>query len=181
MQAPKNVKNDKNGKEDIIINKEAGAGTPLATPPGLHYLPDGRSYIEPLFFYTKADFNGLPTDKNIAVRSTLMDVKRVELEPERVSSLWESFKELELTFQKPYRNKDEVYKHFSNWINKKAFNKGAAPRKSKVVKGEKIIGIEFINDFKQVRLSDGTVQELSTNESDSAKYNGLKPQSILKH
>jgi hypothetical protein len=121
----KNVKNDKNEKEEEIEKKEGGMLPPVtpASVSGYNHLPDGRSYIEREVFFTPDDFNGLPTDKNAAIRSNLLIVKQVERTETEVSALWEVFKTMNLTFQKPYRNEDDVYNHFSNWCSGRSFSK----------------------------------------------------------
>ena len=107
--------------------------------------------------------------------------KEVIREPEEISELWESFKEMELTFQKPYRNQEDVYRHFLNWTKKQTFKKGSIQiRKPKQKIDEKIIGIEFIDDFTKCKMSDGSIIELNRNQSDSAKANMINPSSIVK-
>lgn len=175
-------KNDNNVNNENINRGTGDFASPVdpATIPGFKYLPNDKSYIEPTFLFTKADFNGLPDEKNEAVRKALLSVKQIEVEPETVKTLWESFKELELTFQKPYRNKDGVYKHFSNWMNTRPFKKQAAPKLPKTKKQTQVIGVEYLNDFKECKMSDGTIISLDQNQQDSAKYSGIKPSSIKK-
>lgn len=45
----------------------------------------------------------------------------------QVTDMWQVFKEQNLTGDKFYNNKNEVYKHFVNWINKQKFEKNAKP------------------------------------------------------
>jgi hypothetical protein len=180
LQAPKNDKNVNNDKED---NRGKGdLASPLTPLQGFHYLPDGRSYIEPTVFFTKADFNGLPETKNSEIRRFLKVTKDVIRQPEEISELWESFKEMELTFQKPYRNTEDVYRHFLNWTKKQTFKKGeTGKRQPTTKKKEKIVGIEFINNYSQCKMSDGSVVDLNANQSDSAKYSMINPSSIVKN
>lgn len=174
-------KNDNNVNNEKDIRGTGDLASPVnpADVKGFNYLPNDRSYIEPTYFYTKADFNGLPDEKNKAVRTTLFSLKQIETEPETIRSLWESFKELELTFQKPYRNKEGVYKHFSNWVNTRPFKKKATAKPA-IKKTSKTHGIEFINDFAECRMNDGSVVELDQNQRDLAQFNGISPSSIIR-
>jgi hypothetical protein len=134
--------NNSNNTNNVLLEKKESGGQPPVTPdsvPGYKPLPDGRSYIDREVFFTTADFNGLPDDKNDAIRTTLLIVKEVNKTVEEVATLWEVFKTMNLTFQKPYRNKDDVYNHFSNWCKTQSFK---AQRKtvgsSTTAKAEKI-------------------------------------------
>jgi len=181
-----NVNND--NKENNINNKinAGGENAAPATPAsvsGLNYLPDGRSYIEPLFFYTAADFNGLPEDNLKGVLDYFDATKGIKIEPDRVVKIWSVFKTQELTNQKPYRNKDDVYRHFLNWTKKQSFAKSNNPRTTSVkkeIKTGKVIGVKFINDFSQCEMSDGAIQDLNVNQKDMARYNQINPSSIVK-
>lgn len=175
-------KNDNNDKKESINRGAGDLASPTPPPDGFHYLPDGRSFIEPIVFYTKSDFNGLPEAKNSEIRRFLKVTKDVERMPEEISELWESFKEMELTFQKPYRNQDDVYRHFLNWTKKQTFKKGQTTRKPTATKKQgKITGVEFINDFTQCKMSDDSVVDLNQNQRDSAKHNMINPSSIVKN
>jgi hypothetical protein len=175
-------------KEEYNNNKINTGGEnspPPRTPyevPGFNYLPEGRSYIEPTIFYKASDFNGLP-DENIKSVIDFFDAtKSIALDPERVTKSWEVFKTNELTEQKPYRNHSDVYRHFMNWCKKQTFVTGKKERivNKSEIKTSKIIGIEFLNNFSQCRMSDGTIQTLNTNQQDLAKYNQINPNAILK-
>lgn len=126
-----------NDKED----RKEKEGLPPHPPPesmsGFQYLPDGRSYIERTVFYTSKDFNGLPENVIKSAKDLIKVVKKVEVPEEDISTLWESFKTLGLTFQKPYRNKDDVYGHFVNWTKGQPFSKGKPARELKTEKGGK--------------------------------------------
>lgn len=182
--------NENNNKEDNKINNnkinaegDKAAPAAPASVPGLNYLPDGRSYIEPLFFYTAADFNGLPEDNLKSVLDFFDATKGVKIEPERVTKIWSVFKTQELTQQKPYRNKEDVYRHFLNWTKKQSFagNKTRTPTvRKEIPKNVKVIGVKFINDFTQCEMSDGTIQDLNVNQKDMARYNQINPSSIVK-
>ncbi len=178
-QTTTNNKN-KNNKEEEYNNRGAGGFAP-PTPPqvsGFNYLPDGRSYIEPTIFFTKADFNGLPDSKSKEVVRFLKTTKDIDVDESDISALWLTFKEMELTFQKPYRNIDDVYRHFLNWTKKQSFGrkKLPTPRKSK----EKVVGVKWVNEFTECEMSDGTIKKLTINQQDGAKYNQINPSSIAK-
>jgi len=187
---PTTNNNENNNKEDNKINNnkinaegDKAAPAAPASVPGLNYLPDGRSYIEPLFFYTAADFNGLPEDNLKSVLDFFDATKGVKIEPERVTKIWSVFKTQELTQQKPYRNKEDVYRHFLNWTKKQSFagNKTRTPSvRKEIPKNVKVIGVKFINDFTQCEMTDGSIQDLSVNQKDMAKYNQINPSSIAK-
>lgn len=174
-------KNDNNYNNDNNIRGAGDFASPTdpADIQGFNYLPDGRSFIEPIIMFSKADFNGLPDSTNEDVRRVLKDVKEIELETDRVKSMWESFKGLELTFQKPYRNKEDVYRHFTNWMKRQPFKKPPRKQAPKNKPKEKIFGVEFINDFKQCKMNDGSIRDLTINQQDLAKYNQINPNAIL--
>jgi hypothetical protein len=122
--------NSSNNNNNVLLEKKEGGQHPPVTPdsvPGYNKLSDGRSYIDREVFFTAADFNGLPEDKNEAIRTTLVIVKDIEKTAAEVSSLWEVFKTMNLTFQKPYRNHDDVYNHFSNWCKTQTFKAQRKP------------------------------------------------------
>ncbi len=181
--------NSNNNNTDNNTNSKINTGgensPPPRTPgevPGFHYLPDGRSYIEPLIFYKATDFNGLPEENLKSVTDYFEATKDIKVEPERIIKIWSVFKTQELTEQKPYRNREDVYRHFLNWAKKQSFLKGNKPRTPVVKKNtdEKIIGIRFVNDFSQCEMSDGKLQDLTQNEQDSARYNLISPNVITK-
>lgn len=132
----KNVNKDNKEKKEESKNNspsESG-GISSPTPPvvnGFNYLPDGRSFIEPTSFFYKDDFEGLPDDNVAAIVCFFQTTKSIDVEAEMVKSLWEVFKTQELTEQKPYRNKSDVYRHFLNWSKKQSFSRPPRPRVSK--------------------------------------------------
>lgn len=129
-----NNTNNINNKE--IERKEGVAPHP---PPdsvvGYKHLPDGRSYIDREVFFTQEDFNGLPEDKNKSTLDLIKITKKAELTSDEVDGLWGAFKNLNLTFQKPYRNKDDVYNHFANWACGRTFRK-LTPQKTEAKKNK---------------------------------------------
>jgi Domain of unknown function (DUF4373) len=187
--AKQNIAKERKGKEkkgeessypnEEEKNKKEKSGTAVPEPQqvsGFNYLPDGRSYIEPTVFFTSADFNGLPEANNKAVALLLKSTKNISVESVRLDELWEVFKVQELTFQKPYRNREDVFRHFGNWTKKQSFsNSRKTVRKNEV---KDVFGEEFINDFSQCRMNDGTVVDLSRNEKDLATYGQINPNSI---
>lgn len=178
----------KNGNNDKNINNKINTQGDFSSPrtpesvPGFNYLPDGRSYIEPTVFYKASDFNGLPEQNLYSVIDFFKATKNIEIEPERVKMVWTVFKTQELTEQKPYRNKDDVYRHFMNWCKRQSFakEKKASRTYEKEKSDVKVVGVEFINNFNQCRMSDGSIQDLDVNQRDLAKYNHINPNSISK-
>lgn len=134
----------------------------------------------PHVFFPKATaYNGLPTHHCENVIRLVKVVKKIDVEKDDVDTLWEVFKNQHLTGEKPYHDDNDVYRHFINWAKGHAFKKGAKPRKGNK-SDEKIFGVEYVNDFSQCKMSDGSIQELSPNQRDSAKFQGIKPSVIQK-
>lgn len=160
-------KNVKNIKEEYL-NKYA-EDVPPPPPPDL----------ELGFFPTTDMFNGLPEKHSQDLIKLVKIVKKIDIDVEETRNLWDVFKSQILDGTKFYSNDEAVYRHFVNWGKGHAFKKGAKPRKSKE-SGESITGIEYLNDFMQCKMSDGSVQDLNENQRDSAKFQGLKPSLIVK-
>lgn len=131
----------------------------------------------PAFFPVKNDFNGLPESTISDLIRLVGVVKKVEVENEDVLTIWEVFKNQNLNGSKPYVSKDDVYRHFINWGVKQSFRKKAKTREKPANK-DPIIGIEFINDFSQCKMTDGSIRELTRNQQDTARYGQIKPNSI---
>jgi hypothetical protein len=173
-------KKEKEKKENI-----GGEGGLTPKPPekiAVIRAADGSFVVEPTISYKASDFNGLPDRFLKAARDRVFVVKKVEVEKEEIKSLWECFKELEL-HKKLYRSEEDVYSFFSNYCTKQTWLKGSRatkPTKS-TKKPEKIVGIEFINNYSQCKMSDGSVVDLNANQSDSAKYSMINPSSIVKN
>lgn len=159
----------KNDKEENNKNNFGGVSPP--EPPVL-YLPK----------YT--DFNGLPENYFEQIFKTIKSTKQVEVSKEDVWALWEVFKEQNLTGEKAYNFERDVYRHFCNWTNKQSFRKKTVPRepKQKIIKSEihGVVGVEFLNEYTQVKMSDNTIQDLTVSQTESAKFNLLNPTSIKK-
>ena len=138
-------------------------------------IPQG---VKPPYYPIKDNFNGLPdlTYENIwrLIRST----KNIEVDKETINPLWEVFKDQNLTGKKVYADDADVYRHFINWTNKQSFRKKAVPKTPKLK--EQIIGVEFINDFTQVKMTDGSIKDLTVNQKESAKFNQINPGAIKK-
>lgn len=187
-QMTANNNNNNNNNNDKNINNKINMQGDFSSPrtpesvPGFNFLPDGRSYIEPTVFYKASDFNGLPEQNLYSVIDFFKATKNIEIEPERVKMVWTVFKTQELTEQKPYRNKDDVYRHFMNWCKRQSFakEKKASRTYEKEKSDVKVVGVEFINNFNQCRMSDGSIQDLDVNQRDLAKYNHINPNSISK-
>ena len=138
-----------------------------------------NSPLKPEFFYPKKEqFNGLPNNHFENIFRLLKVTKSVEVSKDDVNALWEVFKEQNLTGFKEYQGESDMYRHFTNWSNKQSFRKKAIPKEKKEVVG--IVGVEFINDFTQVKMTDGTIQDLITNQKDIAKFKQINPTSIKK-
>ena len=167
----KNVNNDKNViSNNYINNSEGGFATPSGIPADV-VLPDKNYYA--------SDFNGLPNENNESIRTFLKVTKKIEVQESEVCELWSIFKIQELTGVKLYRNKEDVYRHFLNWSKKQTFrNTTRTPRLKKESKDAR--GVEFINDFTECKMSDGTTKKLTINQQDSARYNQINANSIVK-
>lgn len=180
-----NVNNDNNDNNNLNKINAGGDFSPPAPPEnvkGFHYLPDGRSYIDPLLFFSPNDFNGLPDDNLKSVVSFFEATKNISLDPERIKKVWSVFKTQELTEQKPYRNKDDVYRHFLNWVKKQSFvtGKQKTEKKKSVAQNTKKIGVSFLDDFKFCEMDDGSIIELTKNEQDSARYDLISAKNIIR-
>lgn len=175
----KNVNNANNEKENIIGGK--GGFAPPTAPQTVFKAPDGSFVIEPLFTYKASDFNGLPTDYAELAKGQVKLIKKVDVEISELKTLWDSFKILEL-HKKAYRNKEEVYGFFISYCKRQPWLKGSKPRaqKTTTTKSGKSHGVEFINDFAECRMSDGSVVELDINQRDLARFNSISPSSIIR-
>jgi hypothetical protein len=167
-------KNDNNiNNENNKEIKEESASVFGGLPP----LPPASSFDLPMEFFTQADFNGLP-DKNcndiIVFHKSMKDV---DVDKERIYPMWEVFKGQYLTGTNPYKSKDDFYRHFHNFMCKRSFSKKREP-KSSSEKKEKVVGVEYLNDFSQCRMSDGSIKDLTPNQRDNGKYHGHKPNTI---
>jgi len=165
LQASKNEKNDKNDKEEIKRNIPEGV-----------FAPSTPNLIYPIY----SDYNGLPDLHFENIFRLVKATKQIEVSKEDVDALWQVFKEQNFTGEKGYSSERDFYRHFTNWTNKQSFRKKSIPRDKSKVAG-KIVGIEFIDDFTKIKMSDGSIQDLSTNQQDSAKYNLINPKSITKN
>lgn len=144
--------------------------------------PDGSIVKTPTIEFKKEDFNGIPDDYANQAMNLVKSVKQVDITHDRIKELWESFKMFEL-HKKLYRSKEDVYAYFSTYCRKQAWSKVGikkATTTTKQQKNEKIVGVEFVNDFTQCKMSDGSLVELNANQRDSAKYNMINPSSIVK-
>jgi hypothetical protein len=74
--------------------------------------------------FTFSDFNGLPSAYMESVKIQLNNLKQLKLSEEVIISNWEAFKLQYLNGTESYKNEEEVYKHFINWIKKQNFNNG---------------------------------------------------------
>lgn len=134
--------------------------------------------LKPLYYPTKDQFNGLPELHYENLNRLVKSTKNIDIDRERVDPLWEVFKEQNLTGTKLYTNEADVFRHFTNWANKQSFRKKNTPKDIKVKTS--VVGIEFINEFTQVKMSDGSIKDLTINQISSAKFNQINPSSIKK-
>ncbi len=65
------------------------------------------------------NFNGLPEIKKGAAIQLLKITKQIDVNNEQINGLWEAFKIQNLTGKKPYKDEDDVYSHFINWVKDK--------------------------------------------------------------
>ena len=141
-------------------------------------IPEGVS-PSPLMIYPKKEqYNGLPQLHYENLCRLVKATKNIEIDKDQVDAIWEVFKEQNLTGLKAYNNDQDVYRHFTNWGNKQSFRKKPTPKEPKIK--EQVIGVEFINDFTQVKMSDGSVKDLTVNQKTGAKFNQINPSSIKK-
>jgi hypothetical protein len=179
LQVPKNEKNEKNEKEENIGGR--GGFAPPQAPPqtfAVFKALDGSLVKEMRTEFKPEDFNGLPENWLMRISDNIWSVKQFRVEPERIVTLWESFKYLEM-HKKLYSNKDGVYSFFSNYCKKQAWTKPRVTIPKTTKQHRKVVGVEFINDFSQCRMSDGSIVELDRNQSDQAKFNQINPNAIL--
>lgn len=168
-----NVNNDNNVNNKNIYNSEGAKIAPYGVPPEV-IIPDK--------IYLAKDLNGLPDENKESIIRFLKVTKKIDVLETEIIDMWEIFKIQELTGQKLYRNKEDVYRHFLNWAKKQSFQKGIRSVVRKVVEKKtaltEIRGLKFINDFTQCEMTDGSVKELTQNQSDAARYNQINPNSI---
>lgn len=166
------VNNEKNVNSNYIYNSEGAKTAPYGVP---------HDVIIPDKIFLSKDLNGLPDDNKNSLIRFLSVTKKVEIISDEVNDMWNIFKVQELTGQKLYRNKEDVYRHFLNWAKKQTYSKGIRVVRAKNEKVKKEInGIEFINNFTQVKMSDDSVQDLTVSQIESAKFNMINPTSIKK-
>jgi hypothetical protein len=182
QQLTTNNKN-KNNKEEEDNRGKGDLASPQ-TPPKVESVfkaADGSLVKVPTIEYKASDFNGLPDSYAMIIANNIRTVKQVEVAKERLTEAWESFKALEIQ-KKLYRNKEDVYSFFANYCKRQTWAKSKEDKTdvAKPIKKEKVVGVEFINDFQDCKMNDGTIKKLTINQSDSARYNQINPNSIIK-
>ena len=189
----KNVKNDKednnNKKNNAVSNSEFytiqntnGLVRRVLAPPS----PPPDVILPDKMFFAN-DFEGLPQQNVEGIVKIISVLKQVTVAEDQVRDLWEVFKLQELTGVKLYRNKEDVYRHFSNWIQKKSFLKTGRsnnlPKKFesnlRPFAGE-IRGLKFSEDFTLCEMEDGSMVKLDRNKRDMAESGMIKPKEIIK-
>lgn len=168
-----NVNNDNN---NYIYNSEGAKTAPNGVPPDV---------ILPFINFYAKDMNGLPKENTESIIRFLKVTKKIDVADTEIIDLWQIFKVQELTGQKLYRNKEDVYRHFLNWAKKQSYQKGirtvtVKPRQTKSKQHDEIRGVEFLNDFSECKMSDGTIKKLTENQIELARYNQINPTSITK-
>ncbi len=173
-------KNDKNNKEEKEDRGKGDLASPQ-TPPKVESVfkaADGSLVKVATLEYSASDFNGLPDKYAMLISNNLRTVKQIDVTKERLDAAWDSFKSLEI-HKKLYRNEEDVYSFFSNYCKRQSWAKSKEDKATSISNG-KVVGIEFINDFNDCRMSDGTIKKLSINQQDSARYNHINPKAIVK-
>lgn len=105
--------------------------------------------------FTFSDFNGLPSAYMESVKLQLKNQKQLKLSEEVIISNWEAFKLQYLNGIESYKNEEEVYKHFINWIKKQNFNNGTNSKpttKNRTTADERF---EFYTNYAS-KFSDGS-------------------------
>lgn len=181
-QATTNNKENNNKEEKEEINRGKGDFQSPQDPKQVEAVfkaPDGSLVRVATIQYTGSDFNGLPDEYAKSIKSNIWNIKQIEIDAERLLEVWETFKVLEIR-KKVYRDKDEVYSFFSNYCKKQTWAKITTQKHSPLPSVKKVFGIEFTSDFRQCKMNDGTIVQLTQNQQDSAKYNQINPNSIKK-
>lgn len=107
-----------------LTNNQPTTNQQLTTNNNVNNDNNEKKIIFSLYKPLPENFNGLPESKIVAVIQLLKITKQVDITNDDVSGLWEVFKVQNLTGEKPYKNKDEVYSHFINWSKNQKQNYG---------------------------------------------------------
>lgn len=73
-----------------------------------------------------ADLNGLPEIKLGAAQQLIFSTQKIMVSKEDLTRIWEVFKIQNVTGEKRYMTKNDVYSHFINWVKTQKFNNGTA-------------------------------------------------------
>ena len=111
-------------KKDKITNLESGHMTSHMENENENEDEDINTNKIVLKKFTFSDFNGLPSAYMQSVKLQLNNLKQLKLSEDVIISYWEAFKLQYLNGSESYKNEEEVYKHFINWIKKQDFNNG---------------------------------------------------------
>jgi hypothetical protein len=123
-----------------------------------------------------ANFKNLPNEMINSIKIKLNITKGIDLENQKIESLWECFK-FESNQNKKYKNENEAYKHFSNWVNLQDFKKTNFNNTNQNVK---ITGVKFSDDKQAVYFPDGTSQKLGESQLSLVMSNMTNPSQIVK-
>lgn len=96
-------------------------------------------------FFKESEFEELPEQYQRSIIEQMKIQKQKDIEREVVISMWQIFKTQNLTGDKFYNNRNEVYRHFTNWIKTQKFEQNAKPANEKRFDAY----IEFANRYKK--------------------------------
>lgn len=82
-------------------------------------------------FFKQDEFNELPEQYQRSIIEQMKIQKQTTIEKNVVISMWEIFKTQNLTGDKFYNNRNEVYRHFTNWIKGQKFESNGKPANEK--------------------------------------------------
>ncbi len=122
VTANNNDNNDNNNKEDNKIN---------------------------IYKPVAENFNGLPEIKVGSIVQYLKITKQKDITDDEVLGLWKVFKIQNLTGKKPYKDEDDVYSHFFNWVKDKKFENGTTNKQPNGVTKFNAGAIELLRKGKE--------------------------------
>ena len=95
-------------------------------------------------FFKESDFDELPEQYQRSIIEQMKIQKQKDIELNVVLSMWQIFKTQNLTGDKFYNNRNEVYRHFTNWIKTQKFEQNAKPANEKRFEAY----LEYANRYK---------------------------------
>ena len=135
-QYTKSRNNNREGKNQHTKSKEVGHMTTHMTGhmenENENVNKDNNSIIEKkIGFFKQDDFQELPEQYERSIIEQMKIQKQTTIEKNVVISMWEIFKTQNLTGDKHYNNRNEVYRHFTNWIKTQKFESNGKPANEK--------------------------------------------------